>query len=271
MDILALIQNKQKEMAAKKSRQATLKPAAGDHRYRILPGWRGGDDKQFWHDWAIHFIKSPASGDKPEAVYVCTEKTFGKPCEVCECIKKSLGVSTDDKMTEYLKKAGSAQRYLMNVLHLTGSEPTKVQVLEVGQGVFESICELVKEYGDITDLDSGIDIKIKREGSGLDTSYTVLPSAKSTPVNKAILANLVNLDEFVAQENSAGQLKALNAIGTIIGVSAPATALPASRSSAALADMSDAEDADYIPVSGSASKPADLDMDDLDELDELLG
>lgn len=270
MDILALIQNKQKEMAAKKQRQATLKPAAGDHRYRILPGWRGGDDKQFWHDWAIHFIKSPASGDKPEAVYLCTEKTFGKPCEVCEAVKKSLGVSSDDKMTEFLKKAGSAQRYLMNVLHLTGPEPTKVQVLEVGQGVFESICELVKEYGDITHPDTGIDIKIKREGSGLDTSYSVLPSAKSQPLNKAALTALTNLDEFVSQENPTGQLKALNAIGTIIGVTAPAgPALTGRSNSPALADMSDVEDADFTPVTGS--KGADIDMDDLDELDELLG
>lgn len=273
MDIQALIAAKQKEMAAKKMRQNTLKPAAGDHKYRILPSWRGGDDRQFWHDFGMHFIKTPNSGDKPEAVYICAEKTYGKPCEVCEAIKKSISVCDDDKMTEQLKKAGSAQRYLMNVLHLTGPEPKKVQIMEVGQGVFEDICNLIGEYGDITDLENGIDVKIKREGSGLDTSYSVLPAAKSQTVDKAVLKDLQNLDQFVAQENPAGQNKALAAVGGIIGILPPASSKPAvgSSSRAALADMSDADDADYAPVTpGKSASATTVSDDDLDELDALL-
>lgn len=271
MSIQDLIANKQKEMAAKKSRQNTLKPAPGDHKYRILPSWRGGDEGQFWHDFSMHFIKTPSSGDKLEAVYICAEKTFGKPCEVCDAVKKSLAVSSDDKMTEMLKKALSSQRYLMNVLHLTGSEPNKVQVMEVGQGVFEDICNLINEYGDITNPDSGIDIKIKREGSGLDTSYSVLPAAKSAPVKKELLANLVDLDQFVAQENPTGQTKALNAVGGIIGVLPPASSKPAlpSAGRTALADLNDADDGDFTPVTPTASASIG-ELDDLDDLDDLL-
>lgn len=274
-NILDLIQQKQKEMAAKKSRQSTLKPAPGDHKYRILPSWRGKEDGQFWHDMGMHFIRTESSGNKPAAVYICADKTFGKPCEVCDAITKSMAVSGDDKMTEYLKQARSSQRYLMNVLHLTGTEPNKVQVLEVGQGVFQDICNLIAEYGDITDPEAGIDIKIKREGSGLDTEYSVLPAAKSGKVDPKLLSGLVNLDEWVAQENPAGHAKALTAVGAIIGVLPPADgrgALP-STTRAALADMSDdAEDADFTPVRPtSTSSVTDADLGDLDELDELLG
>lgn len=268
LSIQDLIARKQKEMAAKKQRQNTLKPAAGKHTYRILPGSFNKQDGQFWHDFGIHFIKTPNSADKPEAVYICTEKSFGKPCPVCDAIRKSIGVTDDDKMIEMLKKAGSAQRYLLNALHLTGSEPKKVQVLEVGQGVFDAICELIQEYGDITDPENGIDIVIKREGTGIDTSYSVLPAAKSQPFPKEVLANRIDLDEFVAQENPAGETKALTAVGGIIGILPPAAGkgLPAGEARPKLADMSDAEDGDFEPA-----RPAKDDLDDeLADLDDLL-
>ena len=272
VSIQDLIAGKQKDMAAKKSRQNTLKPQPGTHAYRILPSWRGGDDKQFWHDFAMHFIKNKGE-TKPAAVYICSDKTFGKPCEVCEAAKKLMAVSTNDDMTKQLKEALSAQRYLLNVLHLTGTEPGKVQIMEVGQGVFESICGLIGEYGDITDLNEGTDIKITRTGTGLDTKYTVMPAAKSKPVPASILGQLPNLDEFVAQENPAGETKALTAVGAIAGL------LPASGSAAprgshpALSQLSaEADDAEYETVSPTARASASVvsDDSDLDELDDLL-
>lgn len=275
MSIQDLIAGKQKDMQAKKARAATLKPQPGKHKYRVLPTWRVGEENQFWHDFAMHFIKTAESGDKPAAVYVCTDKTFGKPCEVCEAIKKSMAVSVDDAMTKRLKDAQSAQRYLMNVLHLTGPEPTKVQTIEVGTGVFESICALIGEYGDITDLNAGVDILIERTGSGLDTKYSVMPAAKSAPVPAAVMSSLNDLDAFVSQENPAGETKALVAVGQIIGLQAPAgkPAALGGRSNAALASLSqEAEDADYTPVGttpAAAEAGSSLD-DDLGDLDDLL-
>lgn len=229
-------------------------------------------DGQFWHDFGAHFIKTPNSADKPEAVYICTEKTFGKPCPVCDAIRKSIGVTDDDKMIEMLKKAHSAQRYLMNVLHLTGPEPKKVQVLEVGQGVFDSVCELIQEYGDITNVDNGIDIVIKREGTGLDTSYSVLPAAKSQPFPKEVLANRISLDDFVSQENPAGETKALTAVGGIIGILPPAAgkSLPGSESRPKLSDMSEAEEGEFESATPSRSAPSKDELDELDDLDDLL-
>lgn len=277
MSIQDLIANKQREMVAKKGRQNTLKPATGKHTYRVLPSWRGGDEKQFWHDFGQHFIRTQESADKVAAVYVCAEKTYGKPCEVCAAIRKSLAVSSDDKMSETLKKAFSNQRYLLNVLHLTGPEPDKVQIMEVGQGVFDSICEMVGEYGDITDPNGGSDIVIKREGSGIDTKYTVMKSATSKPVPPSALKDLPNLDDYVATENPTGELKALTAVGTIIGVMpSDARAALGSRAHPALKDLSEeAEEADFAPVTGASKAGAkvdvsDIDLDDLDDLDALL-
>lgn len=272
MSIQDLIAGKQKDMAAKKSRTSTLKPLPGKHTYRILPSWRGAGDAQFWHDFSMHFIKTKESGAKPAAVYVCSEKTFGKPCEVCDSIKKLMAVSKDDDMTKTLKEAQSAQRYLMNVLHRSGAEPDKVQTLEVGQGVFESICNLIGEYGDITELASGVDLVITRTGAGLDTKYSVMPAAKSAPVPASIIASLQNLDEFVAQENPAGETKALTAVGTIAGLlpSTSASGTGTKTGHAALAALSnDIDDADFEEVGTKAASAAS--DADLDELDDLLG
>jgi len=262
-----LIAGKQKEMAAKKSRQNTLKPQPGKHTYRVLPSWRGGEEKQFWHDFAMHFIKTPESAGKPAAVYICSDKTFGKPCEICEAAKKLMAVSTSDDTTKQLKEALSAQRYLLNVLHITGTEPEKVQIMEVGQGVFEQVCGLIGEYGDITDLNEGTDLIITRTGSGLETKYTVMPAAKSKPVSKAAVANLPNLDEFVAQENPAGETKALTAVGAIVGLLPSDTAAPKRGGHPALADLS-SDDAEFETV-GASAKVSAVDGDDLEGLDEL--
>lgn len=270
-----LIAGKQKDIAAKKARASTLKPADGKHSYRILPSWRGGEEKQFWHDYSMHFIKTVESGTKPAAVYLCVDKTYGKPCEVCESIKKSMAVSADDSMTKRLKDAQSAQRYLMNVLHLTGPEPTKVQVLELGTTAFEAVCALIGEWGDITDItDKGRDIVITRTGVGMDTKYTVQPAAANKPVPAAAITQLVNLDEFVAQENPAGEVKALTAVGSIIGIMAPAGGSAAPKGNAALAALSsDIEDAEFTTVSpgaAGASTGASAAEDDLSDLDGLL-
>lgn len=268
LSIQELILGKQREMSAKKARQNTLKPQPGKHVYRILPSWRGGDDKQFYHDFSIHFIKTAESGSKPAAVYICANKTFGKPCEVCDSITKLMAVSVDDDMTAQLKESKSAQRYLMNVTHVSGPEPDKSQVMEVGQGVFDQVCALIGEYNDITDPDEGIDIVITRSGAGLDTKYAVMPAAKSKPASRKALAEMTNLDEFVAQENPAGETKALTAIGSIAGL-LPAESRPALRTTPnkALKDLSMTEDVDCEPVGSKASTD---DLDDLDDLDSLL-
>lgn len=266
MSIQDLIAGKQKDMAAKKSRQNTLKPAPGKHTYRILPSWRGGDDKQFWHDFGMHFIKTRESGTKPAAVYVCSEKTFGKPCEVCSSVEKLMAVSTDDDMTQMLKEAKSAQRYLMNVIHLTGPEPTKSQIMECGNGVFEAVCNLIEEYGDITDPTEGIDIIITRTGAGLETKYTVMPAAKSQPANTKALGEMANLDDFVSQENPAGETKALTAVGVIVGLLPSASSAPKGKGHAALADLSSAADSDDAAPVGRSKPVVDDELDDLDAL-----
>lgn len=290
--IQELIAAKQKEIAAKKGRQRAFKFPIGKTKVRILPSWRGDGDMQFWHDFGTHFIKD----DKGEtaAIYVCTDKTFNRDCDVCKAIGLGIKNAHDDETIELMKEANSGQQYLMNAL-IRGDENNKEPVLlAVGIGVFSDICDIIEEYDDITDLENGIDLTITREGTGRrDTKYTVIPAAKSAKVPKEVMTKLNNLDEYVAQEDEGNLHKAIAAVTTTAGLLP--SARPATPASAALVDktssksiaddladdvleaeiseLEESEDDMMAAMSGELDEaPAETEQEDLgdDELDELL-
>jgi hypothetical protein len=277
-----LIKKTKQEHASKKaSNLRTMKPQPGRHTYRILPTWRlntmpeeaAKEAQPFWHDFAMHWVRTEKNG-KPTA-YICLEKTFGADCPVCSAIGRGISASNDDETVELLKDANASQKYLFNVLHRSSTDkPNEVQVLEVGNKIFEQILEFVTEYGDITDLADGLDLIIVREGSGLDTKYTVMPAGKSKPVDKGVMEQIFDLDAVVKQENETKLNLALDNLSKVSGV------LPAKASSskASLVDMSEVEDASYADANDEveatdaedSSESADDDISD-DELDDLLG
>lgn len=220
MDLMEMLRQKKNAMSQNKK---TIKPNAGRNRYRILPGWREGDPT-FYHDFGQHFIKGVDKAIK--AVYMCVDQTYGKPCPICEQIATGIRMSTDDLITNTLQEAKSSKRILMNVLALDSDQPDTPQVLEVGPSVFMGILNLFDEWGaDLLDLEKGQDIVIHREGTGVNTKYTVQVGAKSKPVPATVMKKLHNLDEFVAQESEEVAKRAINALGSVAGVM-PALAAP---------------------------------------------
>lgn len=261
--IQELIQQKRKEIEDKKnSTLKTFKPVNGKHRYRILPSWKEGSP-QFFHDFGMHWIKDYVGGDKKlQSVYVCADKTFGEPCPVCEAISQAFKYATDDNVVEILKEAYAGQRYLMNVLHRSGSEPETPQLMEIGIKIFAQICEIIEEFGDITDIEDGIDITISRSGSGFDTEYLVVPAAKSDPVNPSVLEKLYDIDAYVAQANPAKEALALKAVAGIIGVEeAPR---PAIGSPTPSISHSEAEEGEYSDIDEDEALLSE--SDDLDDV-----
>ncbi|CDT53647.1 conserved hypothetical protein [Vibrio coralliirubri] len=282
LTIMDLVAKKQKEIQAKKGRARPFKFPIGKTKIRLLPSWRLGDDPQFFHDFGSHYIKNDKG--ETEAVYVCTEKTFGQDCEICKAIGMGIKSAHDDETIELLKDANSGQQYLMNAIVRGDANNKEPVLIAAGIGIFESICEIIAEYGDITDLKEGVDLTISREGSGRnDTKYTVIPAAKSESVPKEVLGKALNLDEYVSQENESGLHKALTAVGSAAGLlmapkSSPATA--GAGEMGAIEDKSlsksiaeelkdDAVDADFEEVPEMKEAPIEDDINE-DELDELL-
>lgn len=235
------------------NRQKTIKPPEGRSKFRILPSWREGGDPQFYHDFGQHFIKDTT--DTLKAVYVCVDKTFGKPCEICSALSHAMNNTSDEVMQEALKKSRASGRVLVNALHVDGPTPTEPQILELSPNTFAEYLNIVSEWGaEVLDLSGGKDIIIERTGKGLQTKYSVQVAAKSADVPAAVMKKVVNLDEYVAQESDEQAKRALANLNAVAGM------LPAPASKAlSMADLSidDVDDAALAALEGTATKVAD--------------
>lgn len=255
-ELMDLINKKKQQLAAERAAGIRFaKPAPGKHKYRILPSWRKGE-AQFWHDFGQHFVKS--TDGKVQAVYLCADKTHDRECHVCAAIGRGIKSTDDDVTVKWLKEANSSKQFLMNALHITGPEPKKVIVLSVGVKAFDQIVSIVEEYGDITALDKGFDLIIERTGTGLETAYTVVPAAKSNPVDPSVMGNLHDIDAICNQFSEAGEARALTAVAKLLGVTTPVTPQPARLAQ----DLGNLDDAEVVDVENVA---------DDSELDDLLG
>jgi hypothetical protein len=212
------------ERKAQVSRQKTIKPKDGRNRYRILPGWKAQlGDPRFYIDFGQHFIKD-ATG-QVKAVYICVDKTFGRPCQVCETISQAILGTTDDATKKRLEDARSNARVLLNVLELDGPTPTIPQILEVAPSVFNGkrgvggILGLFAEWPMMLDPANGHDIIIEKAGSSKnDTTYSVQIAGGSKPVPAEALTKLHDLDKFVQVESEEAMRRALTSVQSISGL-----------------------------------------------------
>lgn len=218
--LLALLKAKQQAIAVNRKGR-TEKIPDGNSRWRILGSWRGAD-QPFWHDFGQHFVKDTAGATK--AIYVCTEKTFGRPCAVCEAIQHGINGATDDLTMKAMTDAKSAGRVLVNALHLDSAEPHKVVILELAPTAFEqivAICAEWEEAGETVLGANGKDFVIGRSGTGKQTKYTVQVGAKATAVPANVADKLHNLDEYVAQESAENQQRAIASVRAVAGLLPP--------------------------------------------------
>lgn len=273
-NLMDLVKGKRKELAAKTQRkEKTAKLKEGRNRIRVLPGWREGDPT-FWHDFGQHFIKGLDGQIK--AVFTCADKTYGKPCPVCEGIERAAQASTDDAVIKKLEEAKARGRVLVNALLPESDEPNKPVILELPVGLFQQILDLMDEWGNVLDIEEGRDIIVNRTGKGLNTEYTAQPSAKQTAISASVLKNLNNLDDYVREEGEESMRRALLAVNVVSGLlpasaASTSTAIsPADKPSPAYA-VKDAEMLDdVLPDDAPAASPiGEVAVGD-DELDGLL-
>jgi hypothetical protein len=266
---------KKKAQIAEQSgrRENPTKPPQGTTRFRILPSWRGLSDPTFYHDFAEHFVKD--SKEKVIAVYICTEKTFGKPCPVCDAISEGIFNAKTDDEKNLLKKSYAGGRILVNALQIEKDANTPI-VLELSPTTFDKLIDIYQqnidsengEFNIVTDINEGVDIMITRAGAGLKTEYSVQPALKgSKPVGKDVLKRLINLDEYVAREFEANMLKATNAVKKLM---TGAKALPSSKDK-------EFDDSDDVPFHDSPKAGSDdvlegdfKDVSDADVSDDEL-
>lgn len=298
--LLDRVKAKRQSFAAKSNQLRPMTLQSAKNLVRILPNWAGTPDGDFFHDFANHYIKD-AKGNML-AVYICTEGTFGRACDVCSELATILAETTDDAAIDLLKEARAGNRILVNAIIPTGSHPnakTDPVLLSLPPTVFDMMLAAAEEAMEsdsvnIFDLAAGHDFAVTKSGSGRDTKYGVTLSLKARKIDANVLEKAIDLDKYVEQEFEQGKLKALAQLravairsgvslaalpgpsGTIEGFSRPGGGNSAALSAARPLDTDDVIEVDVTTVRAAKpspkveSIPEASSESEIDEIEALL-
>ena len=150
-------------------------PKVGKNVIRILP--ETGDMEYFFQPVGRHYFPGNKSVYCPAFT---TEKE--RECPVCEIVKQ-LHTAGDKASKKLAESLGVRRSWWMNVIDRS-NEKAGPLVFTPGVMVFNSIITYINDpdYGDVTDIEDGVDIVIERTGTGKETSYEIIARRKSTPL-----------------------------------------------------------------------------------------
>ena len=141
------------------------RPKAGDQNIRILPTADGDPFREFQFHYNV--------GKNP-GIY-CNKRNDGGECAICDFASKLWrdGVENDDStLKNEAKKLFARKRYYSPVL-VRGSESEGVKIWAYGKTAYETLLGYVldPDYGDITDPETGTDIKLTYTIPGTPGSF----------------------------------------------------------------------------------------------------
>lgn len=178
---------------------------SGMSSVRILPPWDPTGRV------ALPVFMHPIEYKSPDMAYTkynwtCVNKTFNKPCPICEGLASMSAAGVDISNWE-----ANRRQFYFNaiVMHDPGYNPQKNEGTAPGTHVLMKAPKTFYDWivaqitnpmiGDITNVQNGIDVYITKEGSGLGTTYnmTLSPNGR-TPIPQEYLdkiTDLYNLDD----------------------------------------------------------------------------
>lgn len=191
-----------KQMAQQKQRSGKFRylPKDSTTALRILEFIDDEGDTVFARP-VIEHREVNSSGGK--ALGICREETFGQPCAFCRVNQKRKD-SGDDWL--YEKKT----RFAVNGIDVNDKSPS-VRKWMLPVTAYEQISEYVmdEEYADVLEQEPGLAFNCKREGSGLDTTYTCKPKREPWPVSDELMKQVSDPLDAVADVGLKAQCEEL--------------------------------------------------------------
>lgn len=154
------------------------KPDEGKSVIRILPPV--GKMGFFWQEVGKHSLSD-------DVTVICPNfTTDGElPCPICEASHEAY-IAKDKELGGQLKVR---RYYYMSVMVRTQDDNDKMKwdgpfSYTPGVKLFENLSSIVAdpEYGDVSDAQNGYTLKLTRNGTGMDTTYQVMPSRDPSPL-----------------------------------------------------------------------------------------
>ena len=188
-----------------------------DRHPEVAAGRMEIGDEDYFLEYAAH----RGIGPDGKSAVLCLDSTYGKPCPICEFVEQlrnSKSVADQNKAGEWKAR----RRHIMWVVDRNDRE-AKAQPFESAGDIFDTLAAIYAdpEFGDITDIDTGRDYLVKREGTGgkFDTHYKaeVRPNACALSNDENVVLKLfsqVKPYEEMAQLKSEEDLIALLSPGS---------------------------------------------------------
>ena len=187
-----------------KSDNVWWRPQEGDQDIRLVPT-EDGDPFKVYH---FHYNL----GEGARGGILCPKRQFGDNCPVCDFASKLWQEGTEESK-KLAKSLFVRQRFFSPVI-VRGEEEQGVKIWGYGKTIYETLLGLVlnPDYGDITDVDSGVDFTLnytlpKTKGAFPQTNLvpkrksSALASSKSAV--KEILEQVPEIDSLFQRKSPA--------------------------------------------------------------------
>jgi hypothetical protein len=192
-----------------KSDNVWWRPQEGDQEIRIVPTEDGDPFKVFHFHYNL--------GDGARGGVLCPKRQFGEECPICDFASKLWQEGTDDSK-RMAKSLFVRQRFFSPVV-VRGEEEKGTRVWGYGKTIYETLLGLVlnPDYGDITDIDSGVDFTLtytlpKTKGAFPQTNLTPKRKSSNLAKTKAAIKEIVDTVpdiETLFQRKSPSDVKAI--------------------------------------------------------------
>ena len=169
------------ESGGKQQRDSAFwRPTEGDQDIRLVPT-EDGDPFKVYH---FHYNM----GEGARGGILCPKRQFGEGCPICDFASKLWQEGTDESK-KMAKSLFVRQRFFSPVV-VRGEEEAGVRVWGYGKTIYEVLLGLVlnPDYGDITDVDSGVDLSLTYtlpKSKGAFPTTNLVPKRKSSPLEKS--------------------------------------------------------------------------------------
>lgn len=179
------------------------KPSEGDQEIRLVPTEDGDPFKVFHFHYNL--------GEAARGGVLCPKRQFGEECPICE-FASSLWKENSDESKKMAKGLFVRQRFFTPVI-VRGEEEAGVRIWGYGKTIYETLLGLVlnPDYGDITDVDSGVDFTLNYnlpKAKGAFPQSNLIPKRKSSKLSKSkdqvadILGNIPNINDIFQRKST---------------------------------------------------------------------
>ena len=187
-----------------KSDNVWWRPQEGDQEIRLIPTEDGDPFKVFHFHYNL--------GEGARGGILCPKRQFGDNCPVCDFASKLWQEGTEESK-KMAKSLFVRQRFFSPVI-VRGEEEQGARIWGYGKTIYETLLGLVlnPDYGDITDIDSGVDFTLnytlpKTKGAFPQTN--LVPKRKSSALTsskakvKEILESVPEIDTLFQRKSPA--------------------------------------------------------------------